>query len=63
MVQSLRLGHAEEQIREARKRVEEQEAKLQRLIVKGAPTQATEDLLCKLHETLRRMTRQARSFR
>ena len=63
MVQSLRLGHAEEQIHEARKRVEEQEAKLQCLIVNGAPTQATEDLLYKLHETLKRMTRQARSFR
>ena len=63
MAQSLRLGHAEEQILEARKRVEEQKAKLQGMIVKGAPTQAAEDLLCKLHEALRRMTRHARSFR
>ena len=52
MAQSLELGRAEEQ-----------KARLQRLIVQGAPTQAAEDLLCKLHEALLRIARQARSFR
>ncbi len=61
MAQSVRLGRAEEQVLEARKRLEEQKAKLERLIVKGAPTQSTEDLLCKLHEALKRLTRHARS--
>jgi hypothetical protein len=60
MAQSLRIGQAEEQVREARKRVEEQKARLQRLVVQGAPTQAAEDMLCKLHENLRRITRHAR---
>jgi hypothetical protein len=61
MAQPLRLGRAEEQIVEARRRLEEQKAKLNTLIVKGAPTQAAEDLLCKLHEALKRLTRHARS--
>jgi 4-aminobutyrate aminotransferase-like enzyme len=61
MAQTFRLGHAEEQVVEARKRVAEQKAKLERLIAKGAPTQAAEDLLCKLHEALKRLTRHARS--
>jgi len=59
MTQSLRIGRAEEQLLEARKRVEEQKARLQSLIVQGAPTQAAEDLLCRLHAALQRVSRQA----
>ena len=59
MAQSLRIGRAEEQVREARKRVEEQKARLHRMVVQGAPTQAAEDLLCKLNENLRRIARHA----
>lgn len=61
MAQPLRLGSAEDQIRDARRRLDEQKAKLNSLIVKGAPTQAAEDLLCKLHEAFTRLTRSARS--
>jgi len=60
-IKSLHVDHAEEQVREARKRVEEQKTTLQRLIVQGAPTQAAEDLLCRLHTALQRITRHARS--
>jgi len=62
MAQSFDLGRAEEQILEARKRLAEQKAKLDSLIVKGAPTQAAEDVLCKLHETLERLMRRPKSF-
>ena len=61
MAQSLRVDRAEEQVLEAHKRVEEQKTTLQRLIVQGAPTQAAEDLLCRLHKALQRTTRHARS--
>ena len=61
MAPPLRLSRAEEQIVEARRRLEEQKAKLNALIVKGAPTQAAEDLVCKMHEALRQLTRHARS--
>lgn len=61
MAQSLRIDRAEEQVLEAHKRVEEQKTTLQRLIVQGAPTQAAEDLLCRLHEALQRTMRHARS--
>ncbi len=62
MAQSFDLGRAEAQILEARKRLAEQKAKLESLIVKGAPTQAAEDVLCKLHETLERLMRGSKSF-
>jgi hypothetical protein len=61
MAQSVRTDRIEERVSKARKRVEEQRAKLQRLIVQGAPTQAAEDLLCKLSQDLRQLTRHARS--
>jgi hypothetical protein len=61
MAHSVRFNRAEEQVHEARKRVEEQKTRLQRLIVQGAPTQAAEDLLCTLHKTLQRITHHARS--
>jgi len=61
MSQPLGLGRAEAQIVEASRRLEEQKSKLNSLIVKGAPTQAAEDLLCKLHDALKRLTRHARS--
>jgi hypothetical protein len=61
MAHSLHIGQAEQQVLEARKRVEEQKTILQRLIVQGAPTQAAEDVLRRLHKTLQRITRDARS--
>jgi hypothetical protein len=61
MAQSLGIGQPNEQILQARRRVEEQNAKLKHMIVQGAPTQAAEDLLCKLHEALQRITRDATS--
>ena len=62
MAQSFHLGCAEEQILEARKRLAEQKAKLDGMIVKGAPTQAAEDVLHKLHEALDRLIRGSKSF-
>jgi hypothetical protein len=61
MAHSLRLDRAEEQVHEARKRVEEQKTTLQRLIVQGAPTQSAEDLLRRLNKALQQITRDARS--
>jgi hypothetical protein len=61
MAQSVRVDRIEEQVSKARKRVEEQKAKLQRLIVQGAPTQSAEDLLCQLNQTLRQLVRHAQS--
>ena len=61
MAQSVRTDRIEERVSQARKRVEDQRAKLQRLIVQGAPTQAAEDLLCKLSQDLRQLTRHTRS--
>ena len=42
------LASADREIREAEKRVREQEAHVLRLIVQGAPTQSAEDLLREL---------------
>lgn len=61
MAQSVSTNQIDERLSAARLRVEEQQAKLQRLIVQGAPTQAAEDLLCKLNQDLRQLTRNARS--
>jgi vacuolar-type H+-ATPase subunit E/Vma4 len=63
MAQSIRLDQADEQIDAARKRLEEQKTRMQRLIVQGAPSQAAEDLLRTLHEALQRAVRQARTLR
>jgi len=62
VVQSIRTDRIDERLSQARKRVEEQRAKLQRLIVQGAPTQAAEDLLCKLSQDLRQLTHHTRSI-
>jgi hypothetical protein len=56
MAQYTRNERIEEEVLQARRRVEEQKAKVQRLIVQGAPTQAAEDLLCKLSEALQQLT-------
>jgi hypothetical protein len=40
------------QIREAQRRIDEQRAKLQRMIVHGFPTQSAADLLSQLYATL-----------
>jgi hypothetical protein len=61
MTGSVRTDRIEDQVSEARKLVEEQRAKLQRLIVQGAPTQAAEDVFCKLNQALRQLVRRARS--
>ncbi len=47
-------------IRQAQQRVDEQRAKLQRMIAQGAPTQSAEDLLSQLCATLRQMEEQRR---
>ena len=60
MAQSVRSDRINERVSQARERVEEQRAKLQRLIVQGAPTQAAEDLLCKLNQDLRQLTSHSR---
>ncbi|HEY7086140.1 MAG TPA: hypothetical protein VH519_15125 [Hyphomicrobiaceae bacterium] len=62
MAQSVRTDRLEERVSKARKRVAEQQAKLERLIVQGAPTQAAEDLLCKLNQDLRQLTHHVRSL-
>jgi hypothetical protein len=46
------VAEAEKQMREARQRIGDQKARLQRMIVQGAPTQATEDLLAEMYRTL-----------
>ena len=60
MQQSVRASHIEDQYLEARRRVDEQQVKLDHMIVRGAPTQAAEDHLRKLKIALdlmkRRMT-------
>jgi hypothetical protein len=61
MAQHTRNERIEEEVLQARRRVEDQKAKVQRLIVQGAPTQAAEDLLCKLSDALLQLTRDARS--
>jgi hypothetical protein len=61
MARHTRNERIEEEVLQARRRVEEQKAKVQRLIVQGAPTQAAEDLLCKLSDALQQLTRDARS--
>ena len=61
MAQCNRNERVEEQVLEARRRVEDQKAKVQRLIVQGAATQADEDQLCKLSQALQQLTRAARS--
>ena len=46
-------GLPDKLIREVEQRVRDQEARLKRMIVQGAPTQTAEDLLQKLRATLR----------
>ena len=52
MAQSVRAYQVEDRLVAARRRVDDQEAKLRHLIVNGAPTQATEDQLRKLKNAL-----------
>ena len=47
--------HANRLIRDAQHRIAEQQARLQRMIVQGSPTQSADDRLNKLCETLRRL--------
>jgi hypothetical protein len=47
--------HANRLIREAQHSIDDQRARLQRMIVQGSPTQSTDDRLNKLCETLRQL--------
>jgi len=47
--------HANRRIRDAQHRIAEQQARLQRMIVQGSPTQSANDRLNKLYETLGRL--------
>lgn len=51
---------ADRHIREIERRVAEQRARVQRMIVQGAPTQSAEDILTQLCATLRQMQDQRR---
>jgi hypothetical protein len=55
---SYSIAPAERDIREAEKRVQEQEAHVLRLIVQGAPTQSAEDVLRELTALAEAMKRQ-----
>ena len=55
MFQSHAPEARERQIREARHRIDDQRACLQRMIVQGCPTQSADDLLSRLHEALRQL--------
>jgi hypothetical protein len=61
MPQSLRACQMEGQLLAAHRRVDEQQTKLQRLIVGGAPTQAAEDQLRRLKEALAELKQLAAS--
>jgi hypothetical protein len=56
--QSYSIAPADRDIREAEKRVKEQEAHVLRLIVQGAPTQSAEDVLRQLAAVAEAMKRQ-----
>ena len=56
MAQSARPSQVDDRrLAAARRRVDDQEAKLRHLIVNGAPTQAAEDQLCRLKDALEAM--------
>jgi hypothetical protein len=55
---SYSIAPADRDIREAEKRVKEQEAHVLRLIVQGAPTQSAEDVLRQLAAVAEAMKRQ-----
>jgi hypothetical protein len=55
MFQSHAPDARERQIREARHRIDDQRACLQRMIVQGCPTQSADDLLSHLHEAFRQL--------
>ena len=46
---------AEKRIRDARMRIDEQKARLHRLIVQGHPTQSADDILAAMHADLRKL--------
>jgi hypothetical protein len=50
-------------VREIRERIAQQEALVRRTIVQGTPTQAAEDRLRELQQTLRSMTKQRQRMR
>jgi hypothetical protein len=50
-------------LREIRERIAQQEALVRRTIVQGTPTQAAEDRLRELQQTLRSMTEQRQRMR
>ena len=50
-------------LREIRERIAQQEALVRRTIVQGTPTQAAEDRLRELQQTLRTMTEQRQRMR
>jgi hypothetical protein len=50
-------------VREIRERIAQQEALVRRTIVQGTPTQAAEDRLRELQQTLRSMTEQRQRMR
>jgi hypothetical protein len=55
MSQSHNSSPADGTIHDIEKRIQEQEAQLQRMIVRGTPTQAAEDQLRRLYARLREM--------
>jgi hypothetical protein len=63
MSQPLHTTWAEQDILEARKRLEDQRALVKRMIIQGAPTQAAVDQLRELQRSLLRMTEQHRPTR
>jgi hypothetical protein len=48
-------AHANRLIREAQRCIDDERARLQRMIVQGSPTQSADDRLNKLCETLRQL--------
>lgn len=61
--QSNSAAPAEKDILEAQKRVKDQEARVLRLIVQGAPTQSAEDLLRRLMAAAEAMKKRRRPAR
>ena len=49
-----------DRVRQAQQRVDDQRARVQRMIAQGVPTQSAEDLLSELCATLRHMQEQRR---
>jgi hypothetical protein len=54
-VEQSRDLQAERRIRDAQTRIDEQKARLHRLIVQGHPTQSADDILSAMHAELRKL--------